>query len=348
MKFERDLSFDDVLLNPKFSFVESRKEIKLESKFLALGLKLPIISANMDTITAAPMANAMTQGGAIGCLHRFMDIQENVEAYKRSPAITMGSVGIGDEEYERAIALADAGCVHLVIDVAHGASIAVVRQYDLIRKKLKNNVSIIVGNFANGQSIKDFISNSSVSAPMDAAKMGVGGGSMCTTRLVTGCGRSTLSSILSARDSGISLIADGGIRNSGDVFKSLAAGASAVMIGGMLAGTEETPGEFNSKVVYATPHQTITVPVSKTYRGSASKESYEVQGKTATHRTPEGESTTVSYKGPVKDVLQTIEAGIRSGMSYIGADRYERILDCAEFIEISNSTIHESSAHGKK
>jgi IMP dehydrogenase len=374
-KVLKDLAFDDVLINPSFSEIESRADVDLSADFLGMKLKLPILSANMDTITGSKMAAALAELGCVGALHRFMDVQKNKEEflasiilqetnelYNKNPIV---SVGLGESEYERAMALFGAGATHLLIDVAHGASIGVVKQYDLIRGKVKDNAAIIVGNFANAESIHAFNLRSASSRRMDSAKVGIGGGSMCTTRIVTGCGRSTLSSILDCVSTGIPIIGDGGFRTSGDVAKALAAGAQAVMLGGMFAGTRETPAfEQNVDAIFeplleANKHLDpsflrrkailqVTYNGEIKYRGSASQESYVVQGKVASHRSAEGESTTVKYKGPVKDVVQQIEGGLRSAMTYVGAHNYEEFRKFAELVEISGSTVAESRAHGKK
>lgn len=353
---KRDLSFDDVLVDPRFSFSETRN-FPISSNFLGMNLKIPIISANMDSITGVEMANAMGKLGCVGALHRFSTIYQNVEDYNSTqgdiPVIC--SIGVGEKEYDRAMALFDVGCTHFLIDVAHGANINVVKQYDALRERVKDNAAIIVGNFANAKSIEDFIVNSKLHHCMDAVKLGIGGGSLCTTRIVTGCGRSTLASILDCNHLSIPIIADGGIRTSGDIFKSYAAGASAVMLGGMLAGTEETPGETISEIVeykkIEDPGVSWNQPIFKNYkkyRGSASQESYIAQGKEASHRTPEGEATLVPYKGSVANVIQQIDAALHSAMSYIGVEKIEDIHPNSELIEISNATIYESSPHGKK
>lgn len=367
------LTFNDVLINPGFSDIESRGDIDLKHSFLGIENKLPIINANMDTIASPEMVAAMAKSGAIGALHRFNTVERNITDLKQSlvlqtkqnillqrPFVTLG---VSDEELERALALYEAGTTRFIIDVAHGATMATVRQYDRLREKIKEYGIIVVGNFANAKTIETFNEKSKSSKKMDAAKVGIGGGSMCSTRIVTGCGVPTLGSVIDSVNSGIPIIADGGFKTSGDICKALAAGAKAVMLGGMLAGTDETPGEIEYKEVidsvmifvpkdepvenaYKTPIYK-KIPVSKKYRGSASKESYEAQGKTANHRTPEGESTMVPYKGPVSDVLQQIEAGIRSSMAYVGARNYDEFREKAELVEITSAGYTESTPHGK-
>lgn len=355
------LSFDDVLLVPKFSSINSRKEVSIQSNlFDGLDLEIPIISANMDTVTGHEMASAMIKQGAGASLHRFSTVQGNVEEFKKSPKSTIVSIGVGSHELERAAALYAAGAYNFVIDVAHGASHQVVTQYDLLREITGSNANIIIGNIATGKNIRDIKSAMTSRLLPDAYKVGIGGGSLCTTRIVTGCGLPTLYSVMDCVKEirGEKLIADGGIKNSGDIVKSLAAGADAVMVGSLLAGTEETPGEivaFETKTQYGTAYLNTYANYKeapkhlwhKKYRGSASKESYEAQNKVADHRTPEGEATVVKYKGSVESVIQNLAAGIRSGFSYLGANNLEELWVNADFVEITAAGRQESIAHGK-
>jgi IMP dehydrogenase len=320
------------------------------------------------------MAVTLSIKGAVGCLHRFMTIEDNISMYHNTidqivtdhrtfirtdhPIVKpIVSVGIGDNEYERAMDLSEAGATHVLIDVAHGATMSVVKQYDLLRSRLKDNVAIIVGNFANAKSIEDFNYHSKSSKKMDAVKLGIGGGSMCTTRIVTGSGRSTLSSIIDCRRLGIPSIADGGLRTSGDIAKALAAGASAVMLGGMLSGTLETPGNIvndygmkmnDDMMAQYGGSKTPNKHLFKYYAGSASKDSYERQGKTSSYISPEGETTLVPYKGPVANILQQIEGGLRSALTYSGASDILMFRENAQLVEVTTNTAIESKPHGVK
>lgn len=335
------LSFDDVLIVPNFSNIASRKEVDTTS----FGLKVPIISSNMDTITGHAMATEMSRLGAGACLHRFSTVQENIDEFKKSPqSTTMVSIGIGPAELERAIWLFESGATYFVIDVAHGAATHVVQQYEKIRSIVKDNASIMVGNFATQKNIDDFNYAANTSRSPDAYKVGIGGGSLCTTRIVTGCGLPTFTSILDCARAHAPIIADGGIRNSGDIVKALAAGASAVMVGGLLSGTLETPGQIIRKQHHEFPFEKWY----KKYRGSASHESYEVQGKVADHRAPEGEATLVDYKGKVESVVQNLMGGLRSGMSYVGATTIKELQERVHFVRITDSGKKESRAHAKE
>ena len=348
------LAFDDVLLIPKFNYVESRADVNLESNFLGLNLRLPIFSANMDSVTESKMAAAMSKVGGVGCLHRFQDIESNIKMFDDSVDLMAQnhypinkpfvSIGLGSNEFERALALEEAGATHFVIDVAHGASMAVVKQYDRLRSSLKTNAVIIVGNFANAQSIKDFNHHVKSSKRPEAFKVGIGGGSVCSTRIVTGCGSPTFGSVLDCVSSGVDVIADGGIRNSGDIAKCLGAGARAVMVGSLLAGSSETPGE----IFYTQNGEYLDEPGYKIYRGSASSDSYKSQNKVANHRTAEGVSRKVEYKGSTLDILQNLEAGVRSAFTYVGASDLVSFRENAEFSEITSNGLTENHPHGLK
>ncbi len=359
------LAFEDVLIVPKFSEISSRKNVDLSISFLGLNLKNCIISSNMDTITESHMAAAMIKNGGMGCLHRFCTIERNVEMFYETIDLVanadvyfnkpMVSVGVGDNEYKRAMALYDAGATHFIIDVAHGAAQHVVNMYDRLRSRLSDNCYIIVGNFATADSIKEFNKRIKNRRLPDAYKIGIGGGSLCTTRVVTGAGLPTLASILECKSLGFPIISDGGIRSSGDVSKSLAAGASLVMLGGMISGTDETPGELIYEGIWTKEKLPFSqVPktaidshyklLGKKYRGSASKSSYEVQGKSGT---PEGEETLVAYKGSVKDIIKNIEGGLKSSFSYVGAKDLTSFQKNAIMVEITSNGTRESQAHGK-
>lgn len=354
------LTFDDVLIVPKFSLIESRSQVDTSTSLRSLKFNLPLISANMDTVTGRSMAIAMQMNGAQACLHRFASIEETVADFKH---VTFGcedrkfdgpmvSIGLGSTELERAKALFDAGAHTFVIDVAHGAQIGVVKQVKALRELLGPYVNLVVGNFATGESVKTFIEY--VGLDIDAVKVGIGPGSACTTRIKTGVGYPQLSAVMDVvstlRNTDIKVIADGGMKKPGDIAKALGAGAHMVMLGGMLAGTWETPGETVTADGVPCQKQSFgsITGVFKKYRGSASLESYQDQGKTAKHRAAEGESFLVPYKGPVGEILQDIEGGLRSAMSYVGARNLEEFRGKCEFVRISSSTIAENGAHGKR
>lgn len=374
------LSYNDVLILPRFSTIKSRKDVNTNSLVLGHHIKSGIISSNMDTIASPLMARTLIQEGYGSVLHRFQSIEDNVKMLLESIVVIdedndelltpWVSVGVGPNELERAKALIDAGADVLVLDIAHGASMNAVAQVKAIRdlpNRAGQYIGIIAGNFATGNDIKTFEYRLG-SYKVDGYKVGVGSGSMCQTRIVTGCGLPTLASIIDCRAATkLPLIADGGIKNSGDIAKSLAAGADAVMIGSLLAGTDETPGEIvwtNWKPTSGykdtlLPNERwqndgiftyveIATEGFKHYRGSASKESYEVQGKTSSHRTPEGQSSLVHYKGPVLEVLDGLDAGLRSAMSYVNAHTIEEFKAYAELVKITGNGYNESLPFGSK
>jgi IMP dehydrogenase len=289
----------------------------------------------MDSVASDALIVEMDNAGATGSLHRFQSIADNVAQFNRvKHTDPVCAFGIGDEELERLLALHDAGCNHFMLDVAHGASRPVVDQLNRIPARVWSNSTIIVGNFATYSSTKDTLDR--VRNDVSGIKVGIGGGSACTTRIVTGCGLPTLASVIDCAKLGLPVIADGGCRTPGDVFKALVGGASMVMLGGTLAGTEEAPSEL----------VTINDKQYKRYRGSASAGSYATQGKIAHHRTPEGAEFLVPYSGKVNSTLQKIEAGIRSGMSYIGAHSIPEIRERGRFEQVSYAGANESRAHG--
>ncbi len=333
---QRGLTFDDVLIVPSKSDVKSRRDPQLTSRLTKkLQIETPIISANMDTITESEMAVAMNHLGAVGILHRFVSVEDQVrfvETVKQSGArILAASIGVNGDYKERAQALVRAGVTVMTIDIAHGHS----SQMMDVMKWLKDShpeVEIIAGNLAMPDAARDLIE-----AGADAIKVGIGPGSMCTTRIITGAGVPQLTAIAlcaEVADSyGVPVIADGGIKTSGDIVKAFAAGASTVMLGSMLSGTIETPGEIQNG--------------RKHYRGMASKSAQvSWRGGVPEGMAPEGESTFVNVKGHVKHVISELTGGIRSGMSYINATSISEIREKARFIEISPAGIHESLAHG--
>lgn len=341
-------SFDDVLIVPKFSEISSRKEVSVASAICGQTLEVPVISANMDTVTGPRLADRIIDLGGQACLHRFSSIDENVlefEALGKWGKTPWVSVGLGADELDRAKALKDAGAKVFVIDVAHGAQASVVQQVVNLDRYLFGTY-IVAGNFASAPSVMEFLKRVYQSGGrVDAIKVGVGPGSACTTRIKTGCGVPQLYAIKTIADSvkgfnltnfsgaDVKVIADGGMRTPGDVAKALGAGAHAAMLGGMLAGTLESPGEL--------------VGGKKMYRGSASKESYQDQGKQAAWRTAEGESFYVPYKGTVEDVVRDIEGGLRSAFSYVGARNLQEFHMKCEFMRVTPGSVRENGAHGR-
>ncbi len=333
---DHGLTFDDVLIMPNKSEVRSRRDPDLKSrltktKFIAT----PIISANMDTVTESKMAIAMNKVGGLGVLHRFMNIDQQVAEIlkvKESGAeIISASIGVNADFKERAEAVVKAGVNLMTIDIAHGHSIQMMETLKWLKDKFAN-LEVIAGNLATPDAAVDLIE-----AGADAIKVGIGPGSMCTTRIITGCGVPQLTAIAlcaeAAEPYGVPIIADGGIRTSGDMVKAFCAGASTIMLGSMLSGTMETPGDI--------------VNGKKQYRGMASKKAQvSWRGDMPLGMAPEGESTFVTVKGHVEDVILELTGGIRSGMTYLNATTIEDMKLRALFMEMSSNGIRESRAHG--
>ena len=453
--FKLGLTFDDVLLVPKFSKISSRKLINLHTNFSRnIKLNIPIVSANMDTVTESKMAIVMAVAGGIGIIHRFMDIDQQVKEVRRvkrsenlvisDPIIIKKEATLGealrtmegghttgllvcDEKHflegiltardvrfkidmnlkvadlmtprkklitapentnqkvaleildrhkieklplvdktgklvglitsrdflklkgsqnsakdkhgrllvgaavgvkdgvERAKKLVVAGVDALVIDIAHGHHIRAINLLKNLKKEFKN-IDVVAGNVATAQGVKDLIV-----AGADAVKIGIGPGAACSTRIVAGAGVPQITAILEcseiARKYNIPIIADGGIKNSGDLAKAIAAGGSTAMIGNLFGGTKESPGEYFIENGAA----------FKIYRGLASREASPDRD-----RAPEGISTKVSYKGEVKNILELLIDGLQSGMSYSGADSIKKFWHQAEFIRITEAGMKES------
>lgn len=332
----KGLTFDDVLLVPAKSDIRSRRTPSLRTKVTKnFEIDTPILSANMDTVTESAMAIAMHNLGGLGILHRFISTEQQVlEVLKVKEAgakIISASIGVNDDFKDRAKALVAAGVNILTIDIAHGHSVQMIETMKWLKDTFPN-VDIIAGNLATPDGARDLIE-----AGAGAIKVGIGPGSMCTTRIITGCGLPQLTAIALcteiADEYGVPVIADGGIRTSGDMVKAFAAGASTVMLGSMLSGTIETPGDI--------------VNGRKQYRGMASKSAQvSWRGGVPDGMAPEGESTHVTVKGHIKDVILEITGGIRSGMTYVNANELAEIRLKAKFIEMSNNGINESRAHG--
>ena len=332
----RGLTFDDVLIVPAKSDVRSRRDPLLKSRLTRkIEIDLPIVSANMDTVTESEMAIAMHRFGGFGVLHRFMTIDEQVDQVRKVRAAGANhvgaSIGVGDDVQTRAGALIEAGADVLTIDIAHGHSVSMMETMEWL-KKTHPHVEIIAGNVATPDGAGDLIN-----AGADAVKVGIGPGSMCTTRIITGCGVPQLTAVALCAEVGakhdVPVIADGGMRTSGDLVKAFAAGASSIMLGSMLSGTIETPGEIKGG--------------RKQYRGMASKAAQvSWRGGVPEGMAAEGESTYVPVKGHVRDVLLEISGGIRSGMSYINATSVDEIRGKARFMEMTAAGVHESRAHG--
>ncbi len=353
---KKALSFNDVLIVPGYTSSKSRKDVSLAVDFMGEKLTLPVLSAPMDTVTNAELAIALHKAGGLACLHRFQSIGDNVREFiavtnksGRSPVV---SVGLNDSE--RLAALISAGANKVLLDVAHGGMLSVV-EWTKTAQDNYPDLHIMLGNFSAPGQLLPMI-DAGLHGQKIVLRLGVGGGSACTTRIKTGCGVPTLASVMMFKDSPLNavLVADGGMKSPGDVCKALAAGANIVMLGGMLAGTYESPGMLHYQTTkgYKTVDNGPGDPefneknLFKSFRGSAAASSYKDQGKE--WATAEGEEFLVPYKGSLKSVLSEIEGGLRSCMTYVGATNLTELAKNATFIEITNNGWEESKAHGKK
>ncbi len=334
----RGLTFDDVLLVPGYNGIRSRQNVTTTCSVKGMEFEIPLISSNMDTITDGAMADAMAKLGGFGILHRFMSIEKNIAVFKalHAPARTGISIGIGKDGIERAEALISVGAKIICVDVAHGHSKEVNRAIRTLRETFKDNILIIAGNVATYAGA-DYLA----AAGADVIKVGIGAGSVCTTRIKTGFGVPQLSALQDCRKTDRPLISDGGIRFPSDAVKALAAGADFVMLGGMLSGTDETPGEVIRKK--NAEGKTLSF---KRFRGMASREAQEdFMGNMSEWKTAEGVAIDVVCKGPVKAVIQDIMGGIRSGMTYCGASNIKALQRKAQFIEITPAAKTEGTPH---
>lgn len=327
------ITFDDVLLIPAYNHFESRKnvDISIHDKSNKLSLKLPIFTSNMDTITEHEMANFIGSYGGMGALHRFMSIERNIEIFKLCQYPTMISVGCTKQELERATALKEAGANYFCLDVAHAHARYIGRMLKELRK-LVNDRCIIAGNVATYAGA-DYLA----SCGADIIKVGIGGGSACSTRIKTGFGVPMLTSIKECARVDRSIIADGGIRIPGDIVKALAFGADFVMIGGMLAGTTPTPGKIyeNDKGIKY-----------KMFRGMASREAQEdFHGIIGDWKTDEGVCVTVPYHDNQKEIMADIIGGLRSGLTYGGADNIRQLQRKLNYLVVSTASQIESVPH---
>lgn len=367
MKIREALTFDDVLLVPKESDILP-KDVNLERKLTKrITLKIPLISSPMDTITEHKMAIAMALCGGLGVIHKNMSLEaqakeveivknfneiEDKDSHvakpsvdKRGKLLVAAAIGISEDRYKRIEKLIEAGADIIVIDTAHGDSQNVLKAIKEI-KKLYSNIDVIAGNIATSDGAKALID-----AGVDAIKIGIGAGSICTTRIIAGIGVPQLTAISDASEiakkNNVGSIADGGIKYSGDIVKAFAIGADAIMAGGLFSSTYEAPGD----VII------IDGKKYKPYRGmgsvgamiQGSKDRYfqsEVVSKSKF--VPEGIEGVTEYKGHVADVIYQIIGGVRAGMGYVGAKTISELQEKAEFVKITNQGLAESHVHDVK
>ncbi|MEI6849805.1 MAG: guanosine monophosphate reductase [archaeon] len=337
----RGYSYDDILIIPKYNKIRSRKEVMFKTKVTRnYYIDIPFVAANMDTVCESEMAIAIGRLGGLGVIHRFLTIPEQtkeVRKVKEVGLIAAAAIGIKDFEL-RVLALVGAGVNIIVLDIAHGHSKYAGKTLDWIKQNYPQ-IDVMVGNIATKDAAEYFFSKGA-----DAIKVGIGPGSMCTTRIMAGAGVPQVTAIMDAYEATqgrIPICADGGIRYPGDVVKAIGAGADTVMMGNVFSGTTETPGEIIEK----------GDKKFKQYMGMASYDAtlkkLNLEGKKEEEViSVEGEKTFVEFKGSVKPIVEKFLGGLASGMTYLGANQIDRIRGKADFIEISAAGYRESVAHG--
>jgi len=334
----KGLTYDDVLLVPQYSDIKSRQEINigntLPGPHATVRLGIPIIASPMDTVSESRMGAAMWELGGLAVIHRYNTVERQAalidEVIVGANGNVAAAIGASGDYLDRATALYDAGVRILCVDVAHGHHILMKEALSELREVFGDAVHIMAGNIATLEGYNDLVDWGA-----DSVRCNIGGGSICSTRIQTGHGVPGLQTILDCAKARrkVPIIADGGIRSAGDIVKALAAGADFVMLGSMLAGSDETPGDIiNTRRGKFKP-----------YRGMASKDAQiEWRGTTSSL---EGIATTVPCKGPVAGVLADLERGIRSGFSYSGARNIRELQSTARFIRQTSNGQRESSTH---
>ncbi|MBP9816469.1 MAG: IMP dehydrogenase [Candidatus Pacebacteria bacterium] len=335
-------TFDDVLIAPARSAIEPSAAVVGSAACRGLFLRVPVLSAAMDRVTDARMAIAVAKAGALGVLHRNCTKEEQAKMVAQvKKAGVLVAAACGPFDMERALLLAKNGADVIIIDCAHGHNMKVLKSAKAIKAKLPKKVKMIVGNIATAEAAADIIKMNFA----DGLKVGVGPGSICTTRLVSGVGMPQLTAVMDvvkvAKKAGIPVIADGGMKTTGDIAKALAAGASAVMSGNLFAGTIETPGRIVTK----------NGKKFKEYRGMGSKpviggdsgsQRYLTKGRKAV---PEGVVGLVPVKGTAEDVVAEIASGVQVAMGYVGAKDIPEFQKKAKFIRVTLASTVEGRPH---
>lgn len=352
------LTFDDCLLVPAYSSVVPAKVSTQTTLTKKITLQAPITSAAMDTVTEAQMAIAMAQLGGLGFIHKNLTIDQQAELVKQvkqtkpnskvatidqqQQLVVGAAVGVSEDTLERVSALVKAGVDIIAVDSAHGHSLGVIETIKQIRKNYPD-LEIVGGNIVTSQAAIDLIY-----AGVDCVKVGVGPGSICTTRVVAGVGMPQLSAIMDVvsvtKQYHIGVIADGGIKQSGDIVKALAAGADAVMLGGLFAGCDETPGAIIEMDNKKFKHYVGMGSLIAMQKGSSDRY-FQGGQKDLKKLVPEGIEALVPYKGSIHDVFYQMLGGLRSGMGYCGCKTVSELKENAVFVKISSNGLIESHPH---
>jgi len=334
---KKALTYDDINIVPKYSEVEHRDKIDISTQFTKkIKLDLPIVSSPMDTITELDMVIELDMLGGMGIIHRFMSIekQSNMTNTLYTYNVKFGAaIGVTGDWFERAQELVKNGCNVLLIDVAHGHHKLVGEAIERIKNI--QGVEVVAGSVATREAVQYLCEKGA-----DTIRVGIGNGSLCETRIRTGVGIPQVTALLDcvaiADSYDVPIIADGGIRNIGDVCKGLACGADSVMLGSLLSGTKESPGEIEK--VGEWPNEQLF----KKYRGSASLDSKKSRG---SNKNVEGNHTVIPYKGKVKRIIQDIQEGIRSSFSYVGANDISEFHSKVELVQVTRAGNIEGKPH---
>jgi IMP dehydrogenase len=345
------LTYDDVLLLPDASEVVP-SEVETKTQLTRnISLDVPLVSSAMDTVTESQMAIAMAKAGGIGIIHRNLSIEEQVthaKLVKGAGLLVGAAVGVGDDGFARAEALIDAGIDVVVVDTAHGHHRAVLDAIERIKKKYSEQ-EVIGGNVATRAGAQALIN-----AGADAVKVGVGPGSICTTRVVAGVGVPQVTAIMEAakacKKSDVPLIADGGLQYSGDIAKAIVSGADSVMLGSLLAGCDESPGELieidGRKYKSYRGMGSLGAMQSRGEKKSYSKDRYMQDDVLAEDKlVPEGIEGKVAYRGSVETVVHQLVGGLRSGMGYAGAATIDDLKRNGRLVQITFAGLQESHPH---
>tara|TARA_B100001057_G_scaffold489850_1_gene576955 strand:+ start:16 stop:1095 length:1080 start_codon:yes stop_codon:yes gene_type:complete len=339
------LTFDDVLLLPRFSNVlpsETKISVNITNN---IKLRVPFFSSAMDTVTESRMAIAMAKAGGMGVIHRNLKIKkqcQEVAKVKKFNLYVGAAIGTNLDDLTRAKSLIDNGVDLIVIDTAHGHSQKVLETLSIIKKKF-TKIPICVGNIATGEAAKRLYNSGA-----DIIKVGIGPGSICTTRMVAGIGVPQITAIMEVskalKEKKTKIISDGGIKFSGDIAKALAAGADAIMMGSIFAGTTESPGKkFKIKNKFYKKYRGMG-SIGAMSAGSSNRyfqKNYEDKSKFV----PEGVDGRVEYKGDVSRIIYQLKGGLKSSMGYIGAKKLADIKKNAKFIKITKAGFYESMVH---
>lgn len=345
------LAFNDIILLPQYSPIASRSKIDLSSRLYCKNgqyyeFRLPMISSPMDSVTGPEMCYWMWKNGGLGILHRFCSIEEQVklvheateprflkELDSNETVLLGAAIGANGDYLERARALVEAGIRIICVDIAHGHSEIMKTALETLCKELPDYVHIMAGNIATREALNDLIKWGA-----DSIRVGIGSGAACSTSVQTGHGLPLLQSLLNTCYGGvpskISIIADGGIKKGGDAVKAFGAGADFCMLGSLLAGTKASPGE----IVELEDGRYM-----KGYRGSASMAVQKASGKTKIYE--EGVSALVKYTGKIENILEKLENGVRSGLSYTGASTIKEFKEKAIATRITNEAYMQATPH---